>query len=36
MSLRATIIKPILAEEISENACGSGNREGFDDFAPFA
>src|ERR1700728_3658977 len=33
-SSRATAIKPILAEEISENPCCSGNREGLGGFAP--
>ena len=33
-SWRAMVIKPILAEEISENPCGSGNRESLGDFAP--
>jgi hypothetical protein len=28
------VVKPILAEEISENPCCSGNREGLGDFAP--
>jgi hypothetical protein len=28
------VIKPMLAEEISENPCGSGNREGLGEFAP--
>ena len=34
MSSLAMVIKPILAEEISENPCCSGNREGLDGFAP--
>ena len=33
-SSRAIVIKPILAEEISENPRCSGNREGFGGFAP--
>ena len=33
-SSRAMVIKPILAEEISENPCCSGNREGLGGFAP--
>jgi hypothetical protein len=28
------VIEPMLAEEISENPCSSGNREGLDGFAP--
>ena len=28
------VIKAILAEEIGENPCCSGNRKGFGDFAP--
>jgi hypothetical protein len=33
-SSRAMVIKPILAEEIGEYPCCSGNREGLDGFAP--
>src|SRR5271157_1049164 len=33
-SSRGMLIKPILAEEISENPCCSGNREGLGVFAP--
>jgi hypothetical protein len=33
-SSRAMVIQPILAEEISENPCCSGNREGLGVFAP--
>jgi hypothetical protein len=33
-SSRAMVIKPILAEEISENPRCSGNREGLGGFAP--
>ena len=33
-SSRAMVIKPILAEEISENPCCSGNLEGLSGFAP--
>jgi len=33
-SSRAMVIKPILAEEISENPCCSSNREGLGVFAP--
>jgi hypothetical protein len=28
------VVRPILAEEISENPCRSGNREGLGEFAP--
>ncbi len=31
---RAMVIEPIVAEEIRENPCGSGDREGFGEFAP--
>src|SRR5208282_1399937 len=33
-SSRAMVIQSVLAEEISENPCCSGNREGLDGFAP--
>jgi hypothetical protein len=33
-SSRAMVVKPLLAEEIRENPCCSGNRESFDGFAP--